>query len=451
MGVQNFSFAAKRKLCTPPLFTAEDAEKRREKKVILSCSLRFSAPSAVKFPRMDQLTYTPTATVQQAVQDSQRMLMYVVQSRLTLADDIVKTLTRAKNALHQNAWTPEEEVEFWKAFTRLNAAVKPVTIRSLKAVVPAPDSPPWLQFMTRARFFMYFYRVLTAVTLVVFVALQVYWLIGNDIVNQINALIKQREDISRVEKAVRETTAKLSNSPQGEATEVQQPVAANTAQLIRQLQASYISLLNWSLCWQKLVFEEKMFQGKNVVLDEQLTQERIARLQRQIETDKRLLTNIDATQKASIQARIEDNRREKLRLQRDLQQEKLRYEAVLTKLPSEFVLEVLQIYILPLICGFLGAALYVLRSLTEEIENVTYTIGSDIKYELRLALGALGGLGIGWFLTPEGLSGFQALSPLAISFLVGYNIELLFSVMDRFIEALSKQPAGTGQPPIPEA
>jgi hypothetical protein len=154
-----------------------------------------------------------------------------------------------------------------------------------------------------------------------------------------------------------------------------------------------------------------------------------------------VLTNIEREQKTAIKNRIEENRREQVQLQTELQEERMRYEGVMTKLPSEFVLEVLQIYILPLLCGFLGAAFYVLRSMTAEIENVTYTLGSDIRYELRLALGALGGLGIGWFLTPEKISGFQAISPLAISFLVGYNIELLFSVMDGFIDTISKQPA----------
>ena len=60
--------------------------------------------------------YTPTPAVRQAVQDAQRMLMYAVQSRLSLDHDTVKTLTRAKNVLRQNAWTPGEEIEFWKDY-----------------------------------------------------------------------------------------------------------------------------------------------------------------------------------------------------------------------------------------------------------------------------------------------------------------------------------------------
>lgn len=54
--------------------------------------------------------YAPAPAVQQAVQDAQRLLMCAVQSRLSIDHDIVKTLTKAKNVLRQNVWTPEEEI-----------------------------------------------------------------------------------------------------------------------------------------------------------------------------------------------------------------------------------------------------------------------------------------------------------------------------------------------------
>jgi hypothetical protein len=204
--------------------------------------------------------------------------------------------------------------------------------------------------------------------------------------------------------------------------------------------------LNWSRYWQKaLLVVEGKFEGKNVLLDERLIQEKISRLQRKIDTAKRLITNIEKEQITATEKQIEEYQHEQLQLQRELVDERMRYKSIITELPSEFVLEVLQIYILPLLYGFFGAAIYVLRSLTDEIKNVTYTIGSDIKYELRLALGALGGLGIGWFLIPEEISGFQAFSPLALSFIVGYNIELLFSIMDRFIESVSKRESASDE------
>ncbi len=145
-----------------------------------------------------------------------------------------------------------------------------------------------------------------------------------------------------------------------------------------------------------------------------------------------------AEERADIEERIAEKQQQQRQLQRQLEIEKIEYRRIITRTPSEFALEVLQSYILPLLYGLLGAAIYVLRSLTREIEQVTYTSSSDIEYGLRLALGALGGLGIGWFLTPEEFSGIQSISPLALSFLTGYHIDLLFSVMDKFIAAFSR-------------
>ena len=56
----------------------------------------------------------------------------------------------------------------------------------------------------------------------------------------------------------------------------------------------------------------------------------------------------------------------------------------------------------------------------------------------------LGGLAVGWFVTPEQSSGaFMALSPLAMAFLAGYSIELLFTAMDTLIGAFAgKRQAG---------
>jgi len=110
-----------------------------------------------------------------------------------------------------------------------------------------------------------------------------------------------------------------------------------------------------------------------------------------------------------------------------------------------FVLEVMQIYILPLLYGLLGASAYVLRSLNTEIRDLTYVVESNISYRLRIQLGALSGLAIGWFTIPEtsssvSSSSFGTLSPLALAFLAGYSVEILFSGMDRLISKFSTAP-----------
>ena len=67
-----------------------------------------------------------------------------------------------------------------------------------------------------------------------------------------------------------------------------------------------------------------------------------------------------------------------------------------------------------------------------------YTSQMDIHYGARLFLGALAGPVIGYFIAPEGALGVGSLSPMAVSFVVGYNIEVLFAAMDRVISSISK-------------
>lgn len=395
------------------------------------------------------MQYVPTPVMQQAVKDAQYLLEYVAQSNKTLDRDIVKTLITSKSLLRDGHWSPDQEMIFWQAFTQINERVKPVTITSLRAIVPGKGRP-----FSRARISMRVSQLLTMGTLTVLILTQIYWIIGAALVHKIDDLIEKRQNLTQLEKTAQETAKKEAAS---QARSLKAFAPADTlpflqeelshTSLDKQLEANYEGLLTWSKFWQKLLFMESDFKGKNVLLDEQMVQETIYYLQRNIETNRRMLTFVDENQKALLLKRIAEDQREQQRLQTTLDEEKSEYERVLSKLPAEFVLEVLQSYILPLLYGLLGASIYVLRSMTEKIDALTYTGSVDVEYGLRLALGALGALGIGWFLMPENISALQSLSPWAISFLTGYNIELLFSVMDNVIETLSAPSDEQTKPP----
>jgi hypothetical protein len=80
--------------------------------------------------------------------------------------------------------------------------------------------------------------------------------------------------------------------------------------------------------------------------------------------------------------------------------------------------------------------MFVLRSLSNEVKKLWYV--SDIGYRLRFPLGGLSGVAITWVLsmaqTPDPL---KAVTPVAIAFLAGYSVELLFTAMDRLIVTFS--------------
>jgi hypothetical protein len=103
---------------------------------------------------------------------------------------------------------------------------------------------------------------------------------------------------------------------------------------------------------------------------------------------------------------------------------------------TKFVLQILQTYLLPLLYGWVGAMAFVLRSLIVTVKNKSFRVELNVEYRLRVYLGLLAGLVIGWFLSPKGNAGqfgVADLTPAAISFVAGYSVEILFSTMDRIV------------------
>lgn len=116
----------------------------------------------------------------------------------------------------------------------------------------------------------------------------------------------------------------------------------------------------------------------------------------------------------------------------------------------EVVLCSLSGYILPLLYGALGAFAFILRKLSDPVGKLTYAYDTRVSYTLRVHIGALGGLAVGWFINGNaplsGLggsaaSGLIALSPLALAFAAGYASDLLFTALDKVVAAFSPLPA----------
>jgi hypothetical protein len=110
---------------------------------------------------------------------------------------------------------------------------------------------------------------------------------------------------------------------------------------------------------------------------------------------------------------------------------------------------------LPVLYGLLGASVYLMRRfLGEESETVRPNIGMTAF--LRLGLGGIAGLAIGWFWVPTSAKAIAEVSslttaPFALAFLAGFSIELLFSLLDRIIAAINPTSSGPPNPPAKPA
>jgi hypothetical protein len=99
------------------------------------------------------------------------------------------------------------------------------------------------------------------------------------------------------------------------------------------------------------------------------------------------------------------------------------------------VLEVLNYYLLPMLYGLFGAAAFVLRSLSSEIDQTTFEAKAILGYRLRRALGAALGIAVGLFYTPEA---HLQLSLIAVAFLAGYNVEVFLVIFDGIVSHLQR-------------
>jgi hypothetical protein len=115
------------------------------------------------------------------------------------------------------------------------------------------------------------------------------------------------------------------------------------------------------------------------------------------------------------------------------------------------ILEIVAAYLLPTLYGLLGACAFVLRQLSHDISTLQFADDSRVRYTLRLNIGMLAGLAVGWFIDPTQQGSVVAnLSPLALAFVAGYGSDLLFAVLDRIVNAFTAPPPepARDRPPV---
>lgn len=101
-------------------------------------------------------------------------------------------------------------------------------------------------------------------------------------------------------------------------------------------------------------------------------------------------------------------------------------------------------YLIPLFAGALGASLAILRGLYLGIQNSRIDMRLFRTVYVRIALGTISGIAIGWMAAFGGDEpGTAGLTPLALAFAAGYAVELVFNLLDRIVIALGGPPPNT--------
>jgi len=343
-----------------------------------------------------------TACPEQSIQEAELLLSYAAQKGLKLEKQTVQTIVEAKHAQNMQNWNSDIETRFWLDFNALARTVEPASISSLKATHPIPEPRPSNFYggflgILRKRFLPPYsnslaqktvssYQFFTLIALAVLMIVQFYSITGSNIIDGIVNIYPQE-----IEALENKRLTLLRETPQEELAEHKEfnEIYAKLVEVNIRIEANHEMLKQWNFIWRYLGFSalENSLKSADELPD----------------------------------------------LEKELQYQIIHLQE------AQFGLQALQLYILPLLYGLLGAFVYVLRTLTIEIRNLTYEVESNIRYRLRIQLGALAGLAIGWFTDPGGPVTISALSlaPLALAFLTGYSVEVFFSIMDRLIYTLS--------------
>ncbi|OUS25030.1 hypothetical protein A9Q99_22550 [Gammaproteobacteria bacterium 45_16_T64] len=352
---------------------------------------------------MQQETSEPTSIVSpdiaKIINDGQRLITFIAKDGDTELDpDVTRIIIDAKYKMSNNQWSAEDEEVFLINYDKLAKIVYPVTVESLHSIIPIYKGKKRLT--TRAESAVTSYRRYTMFALILLLIGQVYWLCGHELQGNLINIMADRETLR-------------TNLEDMEIDSADRHGQLMKIELVNQkLDANYKLLVLWNKAWSfGLEFSDTMPRY----------------LQAEYESKKNRY-DLDRNQNTTALQELE--------LAKTLHQ--VRMVLFENTLSANFILTTFQGYILPLLYGLLGALIFVLRSLMNEVKTMTYTPNSEIKFRLRLTLGALGGMIVGWFLKPDEANAIASLSPMGLAFLMGYNVDLLFSIMDKAIDNIRK-------------
>ena len=323
---------------------------------------------------------------------------------------LLQPIATARQEVQAGNLTSATETAFWEAVSKLSAMVAPATVESIRCGMPAHGKSSAPRKAARV------YTWVGGVVLSLLVLSQGYWYTLNSVLNEYSAALTQ---IKPYAAAHEEVWKQLSEgNPTGPT-----PQAIDLA-----------------------LIERFAKEAKNSQNSADKSEARSLDERNRLEAS--LSQSADAAGRMSrLFAWIAFPSNENPGTKTD--PAPLRYYWVLDKdsirsvQAAKIVLDIFSKYWLPILCGLLGASLFIVRSLATDIRAMTYVEEENIGFNLRFFLGGVAGIAVVWFFGPESLKALgtgevvSSLSPLALAFIAGYSVELVFSVIDRIISAFS--------------
>lgn len=361
-----------------------------------------------KLGRPEPLPQAPEPTqLEESIAAADMMIGYAARYGVNVPTDAIQIITKAKESCKKGLLKAEQEAKFYGAFNEISKAIAPVTPASLEACLDesavAYKRWPWstATLMSHAKVAVRRYHRRAFIALIALLITQVYWAIGATLISSIPEL-NQKEQTSQENSRTAPKPSPPANpdalsagtDENAETEENESGSSKGGKEEAREATVLWLLSL-WSAPWR---WSEPLL-AKAIPSED--------------------VISLKAKKTAGWGLGIS----------------------------AQFVLNILQTYLLPLLYGWVGAMAYVMRSLITSVQNRTFRREHEVEYNLRTYLGLLSGLAIGWFIgSSVSQEGVTSLAPAAVSFLAGYSVEILFSIMDRLVAAFGSAAAPSPAP-----
>lgn len=332
------------------------------------------------------------------IERAELVLSYIINQGIDISEDLVKTVVDSKFMSRQKKWNPEIEVKFRMAYKELTKIIKPVTVDSLISSRPKPLSgdgafEKMLGFVGKKQrnAFSHIsargYTIGTIITMVCLLFIQIYFYIGST----------RLANITECEKEIETKESRLSE-----------------LLLVKEVNDDNIAINNeYERIFSNILELDEKRKSNIEMLRPWTKRVRAVTLTGQLKTDS-ISTNSRDFDKANT--------------------------AIVQEAKS--YVWIIGIYILPLLYGVIGGFTFVLREINEEIKNMTFSDGSNVKYLLRILLGAIAGLSVGLFwgdIEHAQKLGLSSLSPMLLAFIGGYCVEYLLQFIEKVANMFFKK------------
>lgn len=356
-----------------------------------------------------------------SVKRAKLLLAFAAQAGIPIADADLKAVLGAEQALEKGELKLDQEAAFWTSLSKLAVAVRPVTIASLQDTELVTGSSLIGLFTNRASKYVAWGSM---ATLLIILCVQVQAV-------QLSSRIQGFDDLVAKNKASDDTVLKLwvesqnatlviksldpkTNVSDKNAAEAKQTAAysafaaaCNQNRAIQSERASAASLLNFSRTfWMVTFFEEPPPTSESHAND--------------------LIPPMASPDRLTLSLG------ESVDEYRPRQQAQNQYD-------------ILYRLLLPALYGLLGSCVFVLRSVSSQLETFTFTWTRRLLGSARLALGPILGVASLVLIDPSKTDALGNLPQIGIALIAGYSVDLVLNFMDRITGAFG-QPSSTQSP-----